>query len=809
MGYKLFFDLKIMKKKGKEKMKKIIAGLLLLILSVAAMAGQIKHEYKFEKPEIINGKVFIKGCDRINIPFVPAVAVKQVKLLLPNGEKASSFDISYAEPIILEGEFEIAPVAASGRLSVTPPTGIEEKKGEVFSQNSFFPEKVKSAKFFTQYKNGHPVFMTVLNPVQYNPITKQLKMYQKITLTVNTENSIKGLDNLKKSADLNKYLTKYVDNPDQIINSGVDVRDATDYDYLIITTEQFSTEFSDFSEFNIRRGLKTEIHTVEDIKLTTAGNDDQDKIRNFIKQQYNDHGISYVLLGGDDEFIPHRGFRAEIMDYGTDYYDEKDIPADMYYGCLDGTWQKEGSSQYGEPGSEDLLYEVYVSRFAVDSKEELENIIHKTIQYSENPVGDQVVNNLLAGEFLWGENQQPGWIDSYGMDCMEEMRGTVTANGYTTTGFSPEWNTSTLYEKEAAWGASELFDKVNNENISWIDHLGHSNVTYNMHLSNYQVTDGNFLNNGVNSNYFIVYSQGCYSGSFDNRNSSGYIEGDCIGEKFTTISNGAVAYIGNSRYGLGSPFDTDGSGQRFHRYFHHAAFGEEIWNIEKMNAFSKEINAPFILEEDINQSPYFGQCRWIAYCVNVLGDPALDVWTSVPAEIEVDFPANVTLNNNEPITISTGIEDATVVLRQGDELFIKGKTNSSGEFVCTLSPLAEGEVDLFVSKHNFLTTTKKITVLPNGIEDDNLVTSTQLYQNYPNPFNPTTSISYNLKKAANITLTVYNTNGEEVVQLVNREMKAGLHQVNFNGSKMTSGVYFYNLIVDGQNIGKRKMMLLK
>jgi hypothetical protein len=83
-----------------------------------------------------------------------------------------------------------------------------------------------------------------------------------------------------------------------------------------------------------------------------------------------------------------------------------------------------------------------------------------------------------------------------------------------------------------------------------------------------------------------------------------------------------------------------------------------------------------------------------------------------------------------------------------------------------------------------------------------------LEQNYPNPFNPTTTIGYVLEEKSNAKLTLLNTIGEEVAVLVNEEQGKGFHKVELNGSKLTSGVYFYQLRV-GRFIETKKMVLLR
>lgn len=84
----------------------------------------------------------------------------------------------------------------------------------------------------------------------------------------------------------------------------------------------------------------------------------------------------------------------------------------------------------------------------------------------------------------------------------------------------------------------------------------------------------------------------------------------------------------------------------------------------------------------------------------------------------------------------------------------------------------------------------------------------KLDQNFPNPFNPTTVISYQLPYDSHMQLKVFDLTGKEIVTLVNEKKTTGKHAVDFNGSGLSSGVYFYQA-VNGNTIISRKMIYLK
>lgn len=83
-----------------------------------------------------------------------------------------------------------------------------------------------------------------------------------------------------------------------------------------------------------------------------------------------------------------------------------------------------------------------------------------------------------------------------------------------------------------------------------------------------------------------------------------------------------------------------------------------------------------------------------------------------------------------------------------------------------------------------------------------------LSQNYPNPFNPLTTIQFSLATQSQVSLVVYDVNGKQVASLVNETKKAGRHTITFDGSHLTSGIYFYNLHYK-EGVLTRKMTLVK
>ncbi len=112
-----------------------------------------------------------------------------------------------------------------------------------------------------------------------------------------------------------------------------------------------------------------------------------------------------------------------------------------------------------------------------------------------------------------------------------------------------------------------------------------------------------------------------------------------------------------------------------------------------------------------------------------------------------------------------------------------------------------------------------ITVPSNHLNFDNSITAINdsekipnqfnLNQNYPNPFNPTTKIEFTIPTKGNVKLIVYNMLGEKVAELINGDVAAGNHTVQFNGKNLASGTYVYILNFSNQYSEAKKMILMK
>ncbi|MDY6834270.1 MAG: C25 family cysteine peptidase [Chloroflexota bacterium] len=584
-------------------------------------------------------------------PGSPILPVKSAAILLPYRTTVQDITVINGNKISAAGSYIIQPGQEPYALSnvsqsvATPPNPL------VYNTNGSFPVSLYS-NVMIQKKDGFHILLVTLHPIEYTPNTGTVSYYDKLELEVTLKRV--SNDNLFGSFEDTELVQDMVDNPSfvetyptspKISDTYESHLDPNSYEYVIITSSDLEAtpppyNLQSLQDDKVSRGISTTIVTTEWIYDNYSGtrpdgnSDDQTRIRNFIIDAYNTWGTKYVLLGGDgdgedmgsesgDVVIPRRGFTVQ----GT--YSDTCIPADIYYACLDGTFDHDEDGQYGEPtdgedgGMPDLFAEVYVGRACVDSTTEVQNFVRKTLSYQNTSESDGNLRKVL----MVGEHLGFGGVSEYAAESMDEIKEGSNTHGYTTIGFENSdyaslFDISTLYDADSTWAQDSIMGRINN-NVHIINHLGHAGTINVMKMNNSTVDS--LVNEEL---YFIGYSQGCYSGSFDNRDtgSTSYGSRDCVSEHLTTESSGAVAFISNSRYGWGAYHSTDGPSQHFNREFWDAVLSEDITNIGKANQDSKEDNA-------WRASSWVE--RWCIYEINLFGDPELSIKVRNPSTPEV------------------------------------------------------------------------------------------------------------------------------------------------------------------------------
>ncbi len=688
-------------------MKKFIILFILSVVLVGLSASEIYQTVTFSAPviEAEDGYelVMLKDCRAIGHPGEPLLPRFPVSLLLPPGQIAEKVEIIDSRINKLSNSCTVKPVQQEYPIGYTEDIAFTQPDPRIYNSDNVFPAQIWDG-LQTHFSRGHGIAYFNICPFEYFPKTGEIFYLESITYKVTTVPDPLAERSFNRFyKDDEKTITRIkniVSNPEKISTyPELDFRTREeDYNLLIITNSLLEEHLTPLIELKNTTGYQTQVILVEDIENEYDGQDLQEQIRNCIIEQYENFGIEYVLLAGDDEIIPHRAF----FDSGGGSMYETDIPADIYYSNLDGTWNDDEDNLWAEPGEDDLLGEVFIGRMACDSEEEITNFVNKTIMYQTEPCVEDIDEALMVGENL-------GWTP-WGMHFKEEIRYGSDNFGYTTAGLPEYFNVETLYDYNFTWSPYNDLLPALNAGPNLVNHMGHCSTTYAMKLDNPDITENNVTNDGVENGFNILYSQGCYCGAFDNRDTNGSYLEDCIAEVWTGLPTGTAAMVMNSRYGWGNLYDTDGSSQYLDRQFFDAIFGEGITKIGETQLDSKEDNIPYI---DYRQN------RWCYYCSNLFGDPTLDIWTGEPETLAANHNGAFIVGQQEylvTVTNTTGypIENAKVALSVGGECVGKGYTNVQGIVNIHLftEVLTPGEMLLSVSGHDLHPLFETIAVIP-------------------------------------------------------------------------------------------------
>jgi hypothetical protein len=310
---------------------------------------------------------------------------------------------------------------------------------------------------------------------------------------------------------------------------------------VILTSADQEAAYNRLAAYHTRTGLRTVVRSVEWV-LTNypRGADVPETIRTFLKDAASSWGTVWVLLGGDTETIPIRYTKTRFHVPGGE-----EIPTDLYYGDLDGTWDADGDGFYGEaelgnPANNDLvdlLPDVWVSRLPSSNPEQADLLVDKTLAYQSDPPLGYQGDLLLLGEVLFPDNWAPGQLASYDGAEMCEDVAAMTA---------PSQRVVRMYENSAAWPGSlpemksTAIDSLN-AGFGLVHHVGHGYInTMSMGLGGKTLSNADVDQFSNGSRTYLLYAVNCTSCAVDF---------NCIGERYLlNPGGGAVAVCGATRF---------------------------------------------------------------------------------------------------------------------------------------------------------------------------------------------------------------------------------------------------------------------
>ena len=608
--------------------------------------------------------VNMNGCIAVgNSPGEPTLPKKIFQLALPPDTILEDIQV-IGTPIEFVTDIDIQqnpifPYQASQPFGSNPSQEFVINHDR-YSSNTNYPSQI-IGDYSIGYSKGYPIVGITLNPVQYNPVLGKMFYYPSITLELDLKENptpnhfYRNIDEDKEwvqSLVSNPtILDKYTGNPAPLEYPGGLCDPSDDYDYVIITTTQNGLDYWDtttsipynweslMDKHELDDGLSCALVTIQDITACSdyddsnpLFNDLEAHIREFCRDAYEDWGTQYVLIGGDDEWIPARELDSNY---------ETNMDSDLYWSNLDNTFNADGDNYWGEPGDAgfDLYSEIFIGRLTCDEPQDVSNWMKKSFYYAD--AGDM---DYLDNAAFYGGNT--GW-SAQGDDFMDfsAVKGTDDWLGPQPhyDGPWPSWlgflygfetwnavNPSLPFDLTEMWtaeppnpgwqGGSEsaaisgLKAAISADHATIISGIAHANADMSL-----DVGSSSWESQYHNTKPFFIHDYGCHCGDMDASD-----DGVLHSMLFHSDTELAFGCTYNTGYGWGNLYCTNSSSalqaKLFWDYFLDLANNSQSsanWQLGKAHAWSKDIMAP-----TINWDPSSDTWRAIIESCLLFADPA-------------------------------------------------------------------------------------------------------------------------------------------------------------------------------------------
>ncbi|MBI4722138.1 MAG: hypothetical protein HY769_03950 [Candidatus Stahlbacteria bacterium] len=649
--------------------------------------------------DVVNGYQVpkIKDCNFIPHPGEPQLPVKAVYFLLPEGTRVKEVRLGTLRSITLQGKYNIYPSQPPQILEIPDPKSqipisksqvlptksgqapFVEPKPEIYASPKEYPGNI--IEFVGEgLMQGYRIAEILVHPLQWIPKTNQLNLYTDMEIILELSEA-----SWQKTFVGNRHVCSLLEglviNPEEI--NPHNFKQPEFSKYLIITADisSFVSAFQSLADWKTKKGVPAMIRTNGWIYNNYPGRDLAERIRNYIRVAVYDSGVQWVLLGGDINIIPTRQAYAMTCGWGTP--GEDSIPADLYYSDLDGSWDANNNNLFGEiEDSVDLYPDVFVGRAPVNTEAQIQAFVSKIIKYEQTPPIDYLDDALFMAEILW-----PNPYTDAGVG--KNMIGELFPNSYTI---------EKLYESLGNESQASVLNAMLSGK-SLLNHDGHANYTVMcVGNGNLYIANIDSLKNGDAQG--ILYSIGCWPAAFDY---------DCIAEHWVLNPNGGgVAFIGNSRYGWGSPGNPGyGYSDKLDHSFYYNLFKDNVTNIGATLAKTKLEYVAYSRSKNV--------WRWHQYQVNLLGDPEMNIWTNTPDSLQVSYPESISVGENVfKVNLSLPLAGAVVCCEKQGEVYEVRTTNEAGEVIFALHPSSPGNVQVCASFNNYLPYLGTVNVYSTG-----------------------------------------------------------------------------------------------
>ena len=570
-------------------------------------------------------------------------------------------DLAHMELSILETEFIDVPMEnvepSKGNLTRDiDPSTIPYTYGKSYQTDEWYPSNFVFMRepYIMRSLRGQTV---VLQPIQYNPIQRTLRIYTHIKISI-----------LENGLSQNNPLTRRPSNggsrefehmyKEHFINYPTDDR----YDVLgeqgpmlIISYGDFMDEMQTFVDWKNYKGIPTEMVDIADVG-------DEDDMAQLIEDQYYENGIAFVLLVGDiDQIETIR--RSEGAGSNS--------PSDNSLTFVAGN---------------DFYPDLIIGRFSAETGEQVETMINRTIEYEMDP--DPAADWYKKGSGF-GSNQGPGDDGEYDDEHLDNIRELLLAYTYI--------EVDQIYDPDGTVAQGEA---AINEGRSIVNYTGHgSNGSWGNGCPMNNTNVNGLVNTGM---WPFIWSVACVNGEFN--------VGTCFAETWLRATDsdgtptGAIATLMSTiNQGWSPPME--GQDEM------NAIFVESYSDNIKRTFGGLSFNGMNQMNDSYGSQGYDETCYW-----TIFGDPSVVVRSDTPTGMEVTHSDVIIIGATE-FNIETGESGALVSVSRDGDLLSSAYTDGSGAVDLFFETALDipGPVDVVVTAYNRIPYETSVNVIaPDG-----------------------------------------------------------------------------------------------
>lgn len=663
--------------------------------------SEITNEYSFSGALLFDSHIGNRDYDVVTIPKFssmsepgkPALPEHVDNVLLPGNAKVHIEIVEATTTTYSNYYIQPAMTPAVDTEGADEPQFVIDHK--TYSTDAFFPGSPVYIKS-EQLLRGNKLVSVAIAPIQFNPVSKTLKVYTNIKYKV-TYISGKTYQDLQME-NSQQYLDMFQNisiNKSQIPEFSVATKSLpTTPNYIIVTHDNYKAAADTLAKWKSMLGYSTEV--ISSSSWTAA------MVKDSIHTRYHAASVKpdYFVIIGDHQDVPAEIHQApNSNNFGTD----------LYYACMDGAG--------------DYIPDMAHGRISVSSATEAMNVVLKMVNYERSPVADPTFYQKATNCAYYQGYEYQG--QTYGsrrfLHTSEDVHSYLTNQGYTVERvYETDDNLNPTHYQNGYYSDGQAIpsDLLRSNGFQWdgdqhdiaasindgrfyvfhrdhgyTDGWGWAHPFFANHPSAPHVQN---LSNG--NELPVVFSINCHTGEFT--------QAEAFAETFLRHSNGgAVGVVAPSFYSYSGPNDGFAAGL-FDAIWSSPGLIPDFGSGGVSNPVVSSHNDIYTMGDVVNQAlirmmetwPGYGtQAQYTHELYHYFGDPAMRIFTAKPTAIAANVQDSIT---GFSISISNAaVSDAMATLYVDGELIAK-TTLSNGSGTLSFTDSIEGNATVTISAHN-------------------------------------------------------------------------------------------------------------